>query len=126
MTRNNNDGSSESVDDVFEAFHERCNEADMSVLCKAYRNLSREKACALKACTIKAANCLEPVRFTKALVSVEEHLDNYYPIGMMFLTGLRILQNFLQDEVIPENPTHRAALSSLLTYLLDKGGCSFV
>ena len=113
----------EHRDDVFKFFHENYNDADMDILCEAYRSLSKINAVALNACTLKNANCLDSVSFTKASVSVEEHLDNWYPIGMVFLTGLRIIRNFLQDDVIPEQPRQRDILASLLTYLLDKGKC---
>ena len=110
-----------SVSDVFKTFHETYDASDMEILCTAYKNLSNYHEIALKALSIKSANCLESVSFANASVVVEEHLDTWYPIGMVFLTGLRILQAFLQEETVPEPGKKREILSSLLTYLLDKG-----
>ena len=110
-----------SLDDVFKVFHETYDASDMEILCTAYKNLSQYQEIALKALSIKSTNSLESVSFTNASVAVEEHLDTWYPIGMIFLTGLRILQAFLQDETVPEPGKRREILSSLVTYLLDKG-----
>ena len=110
-----------SVSDVFKTFHETYDASDMEILCTAYRNLSNYHEIALKVLSIKSANCLESVSFANASVVVEEHLNTWYPIGMVFLTGLRILKAFLQEETVPEPGKKREILSSLLTYLLDKG-----
>ena len=110
-----------NVSDVFKTFHETYDASDMEILCTAYKNLSYYHEIALKALSIKSANCIESVSFANASVVVEEHLDTWYPIGMVFLTGLRVLQAFLQEETVPEPGKKREILSSLLTYLLDKG-----
>ena len=110
-----------SVNDVFTKFHETYSSSDMEILCTAYRNLSKYQEIALKALSIKSANSLESVSFTNASVVVDEHLDTWYPIGMIFLTGLKILQAFLQDEAVPEPGKQRDVLAALVTYLLDKG-----
>ena len=110
-----------SSSDVFKIFHEKYIDSDMNNLCNAYKNLCKDKCFALKALSIKSANCLESVSFSQASVVVEEHLDNWYPFGIVFLTGLKILRNFLQDGTVPQPDKQRDILSSLLTYLLDTG-----
>ena len=109
------------MNEVFNNFHERYNDSDIDILCNAFKNLAQEKSIALKALSIKSANCLDSVSFSQASVLVEEHLEKWYPFGMVFLTGLRILRNFLQDGAVPQVDKERDILLSLLTYLLDKG-----
>ena len=109
------------MNEVFNNFHERYNDSDSDILCSAFKNLSQEKSIAFKALSIKSANCLDSVSFRQASVVVEEHLEKWYPFGMVFLTGLRILRNFLQDGAVPQVDKERDILSSLLTYLLDNG-----
>lgn len=82
------------MDDVFKNFHQKYDDSDLDFLCEAYRIPYRINVVALKACTVKYANCQDSVNFAKASVSVEEQLDNWYPIEMVFKTSLRILGTF--------------------------------
>ena len=107
--------------DVFTNFHSKYGIADMSLLCSAYENLFDESF--LKAFSIDIANCTKAASFKKAYIDLQWHTDEIYSFADIFATGLTVLRSFLLSKEIPK-PPYREILSSLLTYLINKGKCT--